>query len=89
MKQIWKCDFCDETGTQQEMEKHELTCHFKPGVKNCVDCKYMYDGGSPYFGSFDECEKGLSCFDYDEMELDCPKWEYTDENQFLKDEKEK
>lgn len=38
MKQMFKCDFCDETGTEDEMQEHEKVCIFNPRVKHCLTC---------------------------------------------------
>lgn len=40
MKQLFRCDFCDFTGTEQEVSEHEKECAKNPTLKSCMTCKH-------------------------------------------------
>lgn len=40
MKQLFRCDYCDFTGTKQEVSKHEKECIKNPNLKSCITCKH-------------------------------------------------
>ena len=40
MKQLYRCDYCDFTGTEEEVEKHEANCPDNYTLKSCLTCKY-------------------------------------------------
>ena len=45
MKQVYKCDYCSYMGTEEEVKKHEPTCHNNYDAKNCYTCKHQGFGG--------------------------------------------
>lgn len=38
MKQIYRCEFCNETGTGEEIAKHEIFCSCNPHQQRCGSC---------------------------------------------------
>jgi hypothetical protein len=38
MKPVFKCDYCDKTGTEDEIKKHELECFDNYDRKSCFTC---------------------------------------------------
>ena len=40
MKQLFRCDYCDFTGTEQEVCKHERECPKNHTLKGCMTCKH-------------------------------------------------
>lgn len=41
MKQLFRCEYCDEIGTEEEIREHEKTCLWNYDKKSCWTCKYM------------------------------------------------
>ena len=39
MKPLYKCDFCDMTGTEENVYIHEATCTDNPNRKSCQYCE--------------------------------------------------
>lgn len=40
MKAVYRCDFCGEMGTEQEIFVHEAQCPANPHRLNCSTCEY-------------------------------------------------
>lgn len=40
MKQVFKCDYCSEMGTEEEIAKHEIVCTDNYDRKNCYTCTH-------------------------------------------------
>lgn len=40
MKQLFRCDYCDQTGTAEEIEKHEVQCIHNYTKRSCLTCKH-------------------------------------------------
>ena len=38
MKPVYKCDYCNEMGTEEEIREHEPTCHYNYDRKSCYTC---------------------------------------------------
>lgn len=38
MKPLYKCEYCDQTGTAEEIEKHEAECIYNYNLKSCFTC---------------------------------------------------
>jgi hypothetical protein len=44
MMQVWKCDHCSRTDTNEDrIATHEGVCAFNPKTKHCYTCKYSYE----------------------------------------------
>ena len=41
MKQVFRCEYCTETGTAEEIEKHEAGCIHNYNKKSCLTCKHV------------------------------------------------
>lgn len=75
MKQVWKCDFCSETGTKNEIKKHEQKCSFNPANKTCWTCRFCYVEGAPMSGDWNECKLEKECVAFYNRETPCDSWE--------------
>lgn len=39
MKPLYRCDYCTETGTAEEITNHEETCFYNYTKRSCHTCK--------------------------------------------------
>lgn len=44
MKQLFRCEYCTEVGTEEEIKKHEEECLYNYTKKSCWTCKYKEGG---------------------------------------------
>lgn len=54
MKTIFRCEYCDKLGTEDEIILHEETCIFNYTKRSCNTCKYAETPGFRYY----KCIKG-------------------------------
>ena len=40
MKPIYRCDYCNKMGTEEEIKEHEQKCTENYDRRNCYTCKY-------------------------------------------------
>jgi hypothetical protein len=40
MKQLFRCEYCDQTGTAEEIQKHEEECMYNYNKRSCWTCKH-------------------------------------------------
>jgi hypothetical protein len=40
MKQIFRCEYCDKMGVEEEIAKHELECIHNYNKRSCLTCKH-------------------------------------------------
>lgn len=40
MKQLFRCEYCTEVGTEEEIRKHEEECLYNYTKKSCWTCKH-------------------------------------------------
>jgi hypothetical protein len=40
MKPIFRCEYCDKLGTEEEITKHEAECIYNHTKKSCFTCKH-------------------------------------------------
>ena len=40
MKQLFRCEYCTEIGTEEEIQKHEQECIYNYNRKSCFTCKH-------------------------------------------------
>ena len=40
MKQLFRCEYCSETGVEEEIRAHEETCLWNYNKRSCFTCKY-------------------------------------------------
>lgn len=45
MKPIYRCEYCDVTGTEEEILEHEEECVQNYNKKSCLTCKYCSTDG--------------------------------------------
>jgi hypothetical protein len=45
MKPIYRCEYCDFTGTEEEVQKHEEECVKNYNKKGCLTCKHCSTDG--------------------------------------------
>ena len=38
MKPLYRCEYCDFTGTEEEVKEHEATCIKNYNLKGCLTC---------------------------------------------------
>ena len=43
MKPLFRCEYCSQIGTKEELEKHEKICLSNPAVKCCDNCKFAWE----------------------------------------------
>ena len=75
MKPVYKCDYCSQMGTEEEIREHEPNCHENYDRRNCWTCvhkrtKYDKDHNW-YFECNAEKEIPKGCI----VEF-CPKYEH-------------
>ena len=40
MKPVYRCEYCDHIGTEDEVREHETKCIWNYDRKSCITCKY-------------------------------------------------
>ena len=73
MKPVYKCDYCDHMGTEDDVKMHEAACDYNFNNKGCMTCKNCKTDGIQQL----QCSKGkeipkgkqfLHCEDYEHGE---------------------
>ena len=74
MKQLFRCEYCTEVGTEEEIKNHEDKCLYNYTKKSCWTCKHKV-------GSFMalECNAGIELEPGKYME-GCSKYEWDEKN---------
>lgn len=63
MKQIFRCEYCDKLGTEEELITHEDECIYNYTKKSCFTCKYRKAGIKSYeFTCMRRSELPKGCF---------------------------
>ena len=70
MKIIYKCEYCDVTGTKEELQKHEKECVKNYHKKSCLTCKHCLTDGFKTV----ECKQGIEIPE-GKMRTNCPQHE--------------
>ena len=83
MKQVWQCDYCNETSLHHKiMEEHENGCVFNPINHSCHSCLYALEDN--YISGTSGCEKKkLDFFNY-EIYGNCGGWDHKDKSELRK-----
>lgn len=77
MKPVFKCDYCKFMGTEDEVEKHELTCIDNYTRRSCTSCKYTkFKNLNSY-----ECTKGKEIPEGKMFEF-CPLYERKERSEY-------
>lgn len=40
MKPVYRCEYCDHMGTEDDVRKHEVKCIWNYDRKSCLTCKH-------------------------------------------------
>lgn len=73
MKAVYRCDYCDKMGTEEEIKAHEEVCDHNVNNRGCMTCKRCQSDGIKRL----TCTKGkeipegkqfLHCDDYEHGE---------------------
>lgn len=70
MKPIYRCEYCDFTGVEEEVLKHEENCHKNYNLKSCLTCKHCKTDGFKIV----ECKQGREILE-GKMYIGCSKHE--------------
>lgn len=58
MKPVYKCDYCDKMGTEDEIREHEAECPDNYTLRHCSSCvNRTYNSKIGKFGGY-ECKAG-------------------------------
>lgn len=79
MKPVYKCEYCNHMGTEDEVREHEIECCFNYDRKSCWTCKHR-DPKS--FMNF-KCLLGTEIPEGHLMEF-CGKYERDDDRKYSK-----
>lgn len=77
MKPVFKCDYCNFMGTQEEVEKHEPTCIDNYDKKSCYTCEHREFKNLKQFG----CAYGKEIPEGKIFEF-CSKYEYKEKKNY-------
>lgn len=70
MKPVFKCDYCDFMGTEEQVKEHEVKCFYNYDRKSCYTCKHKsYKNMKQY-----NCSQGVEMHENKIWEF-CPKYE--------------
>lgn len=70
MKPIYRCEYCDVTGTEEEIREHEEKCIKNYNKKSCLTCKHCETDGIKSV----KCKLGIE-IEEDKYYENCPKHE--------------
>ena len=73
MKPIYRCEYCDVTGTEEEIREHEEKCIKNYNKKSCLTCKHCSTDGIKKV----ECKQGREIPE-GQMYSDCSQHEVGD-----------
>ena len=78
MKQIFRCEYCTETGTEDEIREHEEACLWNYNKRTCYTCRHA-----------DKNVMKITCAAGRELESGkymegCSAWEWDDRNHAAK-----
>ena len=80
MKPVFKCDYCDFMGTEDEVRQHELECYYNYNLKSCTTCAnkkpYTTNG---LLGLCYKCTCGIEIPE-GKMRVNCAKYERREDN---------
>lgn len=74
MKALYKCDFCDKIGTEEEIYEHEIYCENNPKRMSCRYCtnkktKFVNGSGITYLCDAKEIPEGCEYINCDKFTL--------------------
>lgn len=74
MKPVYRCDYCDHMGTEEDLMTHEETCFWNYKRKSCRTCKHVDFKFAKY-----KCLKGVEIPDGCIMER-CSEYEWDEKD---------
>lgn len=74
MKQLYRCEYCDFTGVEDEVLEHEETCYHNHTKKSCPTCKYKETKGLNF-----NCTNGKDIPE-GQMYVGCDKYEWDEKS---------
>lgn len=78
MKPVFKCDYCSQMGTEEEIREHELQCTENYDRKSCYTCIHKRTKTKDYKWYY-ECEAGMEIPVGKIFEF-CPSYERNEES---------
>ena len=72
MKQVYRCEYCDHMGTEEDVLKHEQECLWNRDKRTCTTCKKCDRGFLKY-----KCNDGNEIPD-GQMFVNCDKYEWDE-----------
>jgi hypothetical protein len=79
MKQVYRCEYCDYMGTEDEVREHEIKCYWNYDRKSCWTCKHRDPNSLMRF----KCLLGTEIADGCLIEF-CGKYERDDDRKHSK-----
>jgi len=82
---LYKCDFCDRTGSEDKIRGHEAECEFDINNKACSTCKFYSWHYDHCGGWHPTCSSQLKTNVVGSVELvntiiNCERWEHEQES---------
>ena len=74
MRAIYRCEYCDFTGVEEEVQKHEEKCYKNYNLKGCLTCKHCSTDGLKTV----KCKQGTEIPEGQYFEKGCPNHEVGD-----------
>ena len=74
MKPVFKCEYCSEIGTEEEIKEHEPKCRYNYNLKSCNTCTHKIFKNSKKGFAY-ECKKGRDIPE-GQMYKDCELYEF-------------
>ena len=72
MKQVYRCEYCDHMGTEEDVLKHEQECLWNRDRRTCATCKKCDRGFLKY-----KCNEDKEIPD-GQMFVNCDKYEWDE-----------
>lgn len=76
MKPVYKCDYCDHMGTEDDIRKHEVECFYNYDRKSCHTCKHRDPKSLTQY----KCLLGVDILEGHLIEF-CGKYEWNEKGQ--------
>lgn len=71
MKQIYRCEYCDKMGTEEEIINHEDTCIYNYTLRSCSTCKNAENKITKF-----NCKVGIDIPEGQQF-INCEKYEWN------------
>lgn len=85
MKPVYKCDYCDFMGTEQDVQQHESECYHNYSLRSCTTCSHKNTYASrETFGINVKCKCGIEVPE-GKMMINCKKYEREEDTDVFDD----